>query len=283
MKRTFTIISVAFMAAIILVQTSGNEAISNNAGAPAGRTGSPFDNATCASSNCHAGSASPSPTQIITSNIPVTGYVPGQTYTITASPAQAGINKYGFEISPMNASGTLLGTIVVTNPSVTKIVGTKYITHTASGTAGTGGRTWTFNWVAPAAGTGNVTFYGAFNFSNGNTQSNGDIIRTNTMTVSEDAGTAGLTSVTGDPFNTILFPNPLISDATIRLNLVDNSDVIIQYLDLSGKNISDPIVLDGKPGLQEFKITIPSDLNQGIYHLLVQAGNRQAIKTFYKK
>ncbi|MBL0097318.1 MAG: hypothetical protein IPP46_13165 [Bacteroidetes bacterium] len=73
MKRTFTLISIFLVTIIILLQTSGNEAISNNTGAPAGRTGSPFDNATCAASNCHSGTATVSPTQIISSNIPVTG------------------------------------------------------------------------------------------------------------------------------------------------------------------------------------------------------------------
>ncbi len=283
MKRTFTLISIFLVTIIILLQTSGNEAISNNTGAPAGRTGSPFDNATCAASNCHSGTATVSPTQIISSNIPVTGYVPGQTYTITASPAQTGINKYGFQISPMNASGALQGTIVVTNPSTTKIVSTKYITHTSSGTAGTGGRTWTFNWVAPVAGTGNVTFYGAFNFSNGNSQSNGDIIRTNTLTVSEDQGTAGISSVKADPFNTLLFPNPVFNDATLRLNLIDNSPVSIQYLDITGKIISEKITYNGRPGLQDFNITVPAQLETGIYRLLVSVGDQQSLKSFYKK
>ncbi|MBL0097317.1 MAG: T9SS type A sorting domain-containing protein [Bacteroidetes bacterium] len=183
----------------------------------------------------------------------------------------------------MNASGALQGTIVVTNPSTTKIVSTKYITHTSSGTAGTGGRTWTFNWVAPVAGTGNVTFYGAFNFSNGNSQSNGDIIRTNTLTVSEDQGTAGISSVKADPFNTLLFPNPVFNDATLRLNLIDNSPVSIQYLDITGKIISEKITYNGRPGLQDFNITVPAQLETGIYRLLVSVGDQQSLKSFYKK
>ncbi len=230
MKRTFTLSLLSFVVLLIILQSSGNEAISNNAGAPAGRTGSPFDGATCASSNCHSGTASVSASQIISSTVPGTGYIPGQTYTITASPAQAGINKYGFQISPMNASGVLQGSIIITNPSVTKIVNSKYITHTASGTAGTGGRSWSFDWVAPAAGTGDVTFYGAFNFSNANTQSNGDIIRTNTLTISEDEGTSGISAIDGDPFSAVLYPNPLYETATLRLNLTDNSPLTIRYM-----------------------------------------------------
>ncbi len=183
----------------------------------------------------------------------------------------------------MNASGALQGSIVVTNPSTTKIVSTKYITHTSSGTAGTGGRTWSFNWIAPVAGTGNVTFYGAFNFSNGNSQSNGDIIRTNTLTVSEDQGTAGISSVEGDPFNTILFPNPVIHEATLRLNLVDNSPVIIEYLDIAGKSISEKITFLGRPGLQEFNLNVPAQLETGIYRLMVSVGDQQTLKSFYKK
>ncbi len=182
----------------------------------------------------------------------------------------------------MNASGALLGTIIVTNPSATKIVGTKYITHTSSGTSGTGGRTWTFDWVAPAAGTGSVTFYGAFNFANGNNQSNGDIIRTNTLTVNEST-TSGISSIENDPFGALLYPNPLTSEARIRVNLTDHQPLILQYADISGKILSERFVYPGNPGVQEYTINVPAELKTGIYRLLISSGNKLSVKTFLKK
>ena len=129
-------------------------AISEPTGSPAGKTGSPADGTTCAES-CHGSSPSVQ-AGLITSNIPTAGYTPGSTYTITATISGSG--KKGFQVSPQNSSGTLLGSLIAGTGS--KIVGTKYITHSAAKNTTTA--TWTFQWIAPAVGTGSVTFYGAF-------------------------------------------------------------------------------------------------------------------------
>ena len=147
-------------------------AISIPTGAPAGNTGSPSDGTTCAQS-CHGGSPT-AQLGMITSNIPTSGYTPGSTYTITATVTGAG--DKGFQISPQNISGTLLGSLIAGTGS--KIVGVKYITHTSPKTTNTA--TWTFQWIAPIAGTGNVTFYGAFAITKYD-------IRTSTLTVNENA------------------------------------------------------------------------------------------------
>ena len=72
MKKTLTLSSITALVIMLLVQTSGNDAHSNNAGAPAGRTGSPTDGLSCNAGGCHSGSATPSSTQLISSNVPLT-------------------------------------------------------------------------------------------------------------------------------------------------------------------------------------------------------------------
>jgi hypothetical protein len=122
-------------------------------GAPAGYTGSPGDGKNC--TQCHGGTAT-TQAGLITSNIPAQGYTAGSSYTITVSLSGSG-NK-GFEVSPQNASGTLLGSLAAGTGS--KLVGSgKYCTHSAP--VGGSSATWNFTWVAPVAGTGTVTFYGA--------------------------------------------------------------------------------------------------------------------------
>jgi hypothetical protein len=124
-------------------------------GAPAAKTGSPGDGANC--SECH-GQTATTTAGLITSNIPAAGYSPGQTYQITATNSLTGSGKLGFEVSPQNPAGTQLGTLVAGSGS--KLVGgTKYVTHS---NANSTTNTWTFGWIAPATGTGDVTFYGAF-------------------------------------------------------------------------------------------------------------------------
>jgi hypothetical protein len=124
-------------------------------GAPPAKTGSPGDGSNC--TECHGGTAT-TVSGWITSNIPADGYTPGQVYQITANNQITGSGKFGFEVSPQNVAGDLLGTL--TAGANNQLVGAnKYVTHTNANTTIS---TWTFSWTAPAAGTGQVTFYGAF-------------------------------------------------------------------------------------------------------------------------
>ncbi len=185
---------------VLTISISGfNTAISNPDGAPAGRTGSPGDGgATCQASGCHSGSPA-TVANIITSNVPVTGYVPATTYTITVT--VTGTGKKGFQVSPQNTAGTLLGTL--TAGTGTKIVSTKYVTHTSA--KNTSSAVWTFQWKAPAAGTGNVTFYGAFAITTGTTKKS-------TLVLKEDV------PLTVAPTLVSFLPTSAASGQTVTLN-----------------------------------------------------------------
>jgi len=283
MKSKITLSLISTIIVSVLLQTSGNEVQSNTSGAPAGRTGSPSDGLTCATSNCHNTTASISLVQIINSNVPISGYIPGQTYTLTATMTQTGISKFGFQISPQDLNGNKVGNIIVTNTTNTKIVSTKYITHTSAGSTGTGTNTWSFNWQAPSIGSGDVVFYGAFNFANNNGTSSGDIIRTNTLTISEDLATAGIFGIAGDQLSTILFPNPLTEQATLRVQLQEQENVNVQIYSLSGQSVSESMLFIGTPGLNEFSIQMPNGLPSGAYKIMVSAGTSRSMKTFLKK
>ena len=133
-------------------------------GAPAGYTGSPGDGQNCTKSGCHGGTAA-TVSGWITSNIPTAGYTAGTTYAITVTVTGSG--NHGFEVSPQNVTGTLLGTLIA--GSGNKLVGSgKYVTHSASLNGNP--QTWSFQWVAPATGTGTVTLYGAFCVTKSNTK-----------------------------------------------------------------------------------------------------------------
>ncbi len=150
MKQKLHLLS--FLVAIILFSSYS---MNYPSGSPAGKTGSPGDGSNC--SSCHGGTATTTAGQI-TSNIPASGYIAGQTYQITATNPLTGSGKFGFEVSPQNVTGTQLGTLVAGSGS--KLVGgTKYVTQSNANSTTS---TWTFGWVAPVAGTGAVTFYGAF-------------------------------------------------------------------------------------------------------------------------
>lgn len=173
---------------------------STPSGAPSGVANDPASGmVTC--TDCHSGS-NVAVSGWITSNIPATGYVPGQTYTMTATVTSAGKTIFGFEATPQNAAGVNKGSLIITNTTTTKLVGSsKYVTQTSGGNApsaaGSGTRSWSFNWMAPAAGTGAVTFYGAFLGGNNNGGTSGDITYKTSTTWNEASPcmvTANITS-----------------------------------------------------------------------------------------
>jgi hypothetical protein len=157
-KKIILIATAVIIVAFILTI---NFSMSYPTGAPAGHTGSPGDKKLC--TQCHNGIAI-SREGCIKADADSSGYKPGKTYTISlTSTGLAASNKFGFEVSPQNINGDLLGTLVVTDTLQTQLVGKgKYITHRHNGINSTGSKTWSFKWIAPDAGTGDVTFYGAF-------------------------------------------------------------------------------------------------------------------------
>ena len=74
----------------------------NFSGSPGGKTGSPGDNTNCTS--CHSGNEVITKNNIITTDIPISGYVPGETYTITINANHEGSDRIGFEICAENNS-----------------------------------------------------------------------------------------------------------------------------------------------------------------------------------
>ncbi|HEY6160443.1 MAG TPA: choice-of-anchor V domain-containing protein [Bacteroidia bacterium] len=179
-------IALAFVAitCIAFMWDNSRTAYSNAAGAPAGFTGAPGEQ-TCGTSGCHSSSPVTPVPGWITSNIPPGGYTPGVTYSITATATYNGRSKFGFQVSPRDANNALAGTMAITSGQMQLVGAGKYMTHTTSGNSSPNTKSWTFNWTAPAYGTGAVTFYGAFNCANGDATDNGDLIYTSTMSVQE--------------------------------------------------------------------------------------------------
>jgi hypothetical protein len=196
-KSLLTAVAIVTTAALSILS---NKSTSNPTGAPSMVANDPASGMTTCT-DCHSGTAT-AVTGWITSNIPAAGYTAGQTYTITATVTSAGKGIFGFEVSPQTTAGVMKGTLVVTNTTTTKLVGSsKYITHAAGGTApsavGSGTRSWTFNWIAPAAGTGAVTFYGSFLGGNNNGTESGDLTYKTSTTYNEASPctvTANITS-----------------------------------------------------------------------------------------
>ncbi len=264
----------------IFISEYSSIAVGESTGSPNAAAGDPKStNKTCAMSGCHVSplTAVTPLTGVITSNVPVAGYTPGATYTFTAIMTRAGHTRYGFEISPQSTSGTFLGTLIATDATNTKLathfvgggvaVG-KYITHKVSSAD-----TWSFDWTAPAAGTGNVTFYGAFNAAGGSVDETGDSIFTSSTLVSENVA-SGIEESSLD--NTIsIFPNPISDKFTVSNSL--NAAGSISIFDASGVLVKR---IQNASAYQSINI---ADLNEGVYFLRIETSEGTVIKKIIKE
>lgn len=254
---------------IFIVVSSLNTIDANSSLAPNGHTGSPADNSgkTCATSGCHAGSASAT-IGVLTSDIPVDGYVPGTTYNFTVS--MQGASAYGFSVSPQTPlSSTGKGSLIAgTGTSVS----TKYVRHSPKKTGASA--TWNFQWTAPTgANDTTVTFYGAFNFADNKGNSSGDIIKTENITYKVKKSNVGIEEKS--TITVSVFPNP----TNTFLNIKTDSELKNALLySLDGKLVRAVSSME----LSSKSIHV-SDLDNGVYFIQAQTANNETLfSKFYK-
>jgi hypothetical protein len=257
MKKSF-VISLVF---ILLLATS---LMMKKDGAAPGYTGSPGDSLKNCTA-CHGGNAYNVDNWIV-SNIPSSGYVPGATYTITATNREFGATRFGFEISPQDSSGNLMGSMVITDLVRTKFVGNdKYITYTENGVEGTDSAVWSFNWVAPKSEK-DVVFYGGFN-SNVDGHKGGDKTYLSTLTVKRNKA-LGVNNVIINEAARI-YPNPSFEFITIEFETLESGRAIAQVYDMSGKVVSDLLDEDVEVGEFKRRFTI-ENIASGEYLIVVK-------------
>ena len=189
MKKSILFITIS----IIVMITSYPELTTGNVtGSPGGRSNSPIDASNCTA--CHNGNINIGPGNLsITSNVPQNGYIPGETYTITASITENNSNRFGFEMTSESNNGginTKVGQWVITDAASTKKVNSdNAVTHKFNGTSGSGSKSWSIDWIAPgfAMSTGSVTFYTTAMAANGNGNNAGDNVYTAEYSIQEQS------------------------------------------------------------------------------------------------
>lgn len=240
------------------------EARSN--GSPGNRTGSPGDGATC--TGCHSAGANFNLTPTIGTNIPISGYVLGQTYTIDVSTTSSGSSGWGFELTAENSDETSVGVYNLTgatgSPQIITSGGS--VTHNNDSFS-----SWSFNWTAPIVDEGVITFYVAVLAANGS-GTGGDQTVTTTTTVNLTSLSLGEENIIA--FN--IFPNPSQDFLTIQLpnEIMDGS---IEVFDLSGR-----LVKSKKINKVDNKLNI-NYLSQGVYLIRLISEGKTGVQKFIKK
>lgn len=253
----------------ITLQSFGTIGFGKKDGTDPGYTGSPGDtlkNCTV----CHGGTAIDVNNWIV-SDIPSTGFIPGERYTITATNTEVGATRFGFSISPQAFDGKLLGTMVITDTTTTKLVGgEKYITYKAAGVDGIDSRTWTFDWIAPDS-VNEVIFYGAFN-SNYEGHKEGDKTYLSKLRVYKNGFTGIAESV--QSLDVQVYPTPAINSVHIKLN--NYSTASVKIFGLNGQVVED--FGTHHFALQNEKTLDVSEIKNGIYFIrVVPEGTNQIV------
>ncbi len=265
MKKIVTYTFLGALAFVVLGSFTGVK-FGKRDGTEPGYTGSPGDslkNCTV----CHGGTA----TDVegwITSSVPQTGFVPGQRYTIKATNTEIGATRFGFSVSPQAINGDLLGTLVITDTTKTKLVGNdKYVTYRADGVQGVDSLSWTFDWVAPT-NVNEVVFYGAFN-SNHEGHKDGDKTYLARLRLYKQ-GFVGLMENLKNDFLSV-YPNPAVDLVTLNTTHPSRSSEVSVF-DIQGRRVLHQTTLSNN------QINVQA-LPKGIYHVMLTLENGSTYAT----
>lgn len=259
-----------------------------SAGHP-GSTGAPNE-LTCAQSNCHS-DATVNPGDLINSLVFNSGdslYTPGTTYTLAVKIEKAGIAKFGFELVALkNNDNSNIGLFTVTDAIRTQIINgvspnpsRKYITHKTDGTIPSAPNVgeWIFNWTAPPASSGPITFYYTTNATNNNNQNTGDEIFLSSFEINES--TTGINEDEKEIFS-VFFSKASAKLYISYANLKATSNTArIEIRDLQGKLIQSDQLNSILP-IKNKAINLNENITTGIYLVTYRVDNKMLSRKIY--
>ena len=169
---------------MVFAAFNSRQASTNSSTPPANKTGAP-GSGTCA--ECHSPASGGNGSASISFGGGLTTYTPGTTYDMSITINDPGQKRWGFSMVARNAANQNVGTWIVTNTTNTQIHSSgTHMSHKNAPNNIFDTFTFSFQWTAPAAGTGKVTFYTSANAANGNGSTNGDYIYTTNLMVEEE-------------------------------------------------------------------------------------------------
>lgn len=216
-----------FAAAAIVIFTNAVQ----DPGGKFGYSGSPNEN-TCNQSGCHSSYAlnSGSGSVDISSDIPNWEYTPGQVYTITVTPSYTGRNLFGFNAECLDGANNNLGTISLGGATDSRlgsitVGGTtrSCISHKLGGGATADAHSFVFKWTAPAAGSGDGTFYYVGLCANNNNNKTGDYVYSGTQVVTEKLSPSSINETANFIRKLSVYPNP--ASTTLNIDFVSNNNL----------------------------------------------------------
>lgn len=255
MKKHYLLLS-----AMVTAVSVGIFSIASSSGQSQALAGSPISGgSTC--TGCHAGTVNSGPGTIELNGLPAE-YMPGTTYSLTLAVTGESSSRLGFQTVVLDGSNNEAGsfTNLSTNVGTFTNSGATFLEHTSPSSTGS----WTFDWTAPAAGTGEVTFYTAINATNGNFVTTGDNVYNERFVLAE-SDAASVSSLNRADLK--LFPVPAKETLFVQGDL-KNRDY--EVFNLNGQVVKQGWLMDEVIDLNE--------LSSGTYILRVGDINQRFVK-----
>lgn len=290
MKKNYLLLALFIIAA--LATTNYRPAQSEPDFPQAGSAGDPVTNLSCAQTDCHNG-----PTQPITTGLSLFAtqglsldtaldanfvYEPGKTYNFNFR-INDFADRYGFQIVALDADSNQAGDMIVSDSLHTRIKTSpptgnrEYMGHLGANTW----KNWQFQWVAPTAGTGAVTFYYAYNLADNDDEPIGDTIYTGTTTIQQGGG-VGINEVYGKLSNLEVFPNPVTNEFGLSFHVINTQHITATLYTLDGKLVSDLMNEQLSTGVFKRNFNVNS-IPQGIYMVKLNVGGSAIVKKIVKQ
>ena len=278
MKKTILPLSILVVGAAAMVSMN---ILSDNG--KAGFTGSPGENL-C--TNCHntytlnsgGGSISLSSNPAFVNSC----YVPGTTYTMSATVSRTGNNLFGIGLEALNSTNNNAGTLAITNTAETRTVsvtvgGTsrKNVVHQLNGGASANSKTFNFNWTAPT--TGSVTFYAAGVAANSSGTTAGDYVYNTSLALTGPM--VGIDEASSVIQELSIFPNPAVEKINLKYTLLKTSEVKIDLYAMQGNKVSSLLSESQVRGTIQKEIPLPADIKSGCYLLRMSVNGNVIDKT----
>lgn len=226
---------------------------SSNASGPAAGsggncTGVNASATSCGGGGCHGGNSGTTTATITVDSAGgthVTQYIPGMTYTVTvAGTNSVALPKFGFQFASVKGTSpaqTQAGTFTGLPAGVAQhtLSAINYVEHNAGALSGvtSGVYSKSFQWVAPAAGSGSVKMYLTINAVNGNGSAEAADVSSNINKTLTEGHPTAISNITTD-FTISAFPNPAINTLNVALSNATGGIYTILAYDLNGNCVA---------------------------------------------
>ena len=304
MKKRILLFSLSLAIGSLAVSSYRNGAGSNGydcTGAESAGTGTLANPTGCSTGGgCHGSAATTTigvTLELDSAGVATTHYVGGHTYTIKITGTNgtgSSLPNYGFQIAALKGTASAAtesdaGAFATTGlPTSTHLVAPSSLTQltiaeqssplSASGTT----CTQSFTWTAPAAGTGNISFWGAVNFVNGNGSADaGDKFNTGSLQITEITS-ASHVSVAEVQHNISInaFPNPIANSFMLHAEGLNDGSYSVHIFDINGKLVADETA-EAAGGKFSSRIN-SSAWAAGLYNVLVSGNGVNQVVTISK-